>query len=95
MPPTARASLQAAAKPGCAASSSLARDDPASREMAEALRSAAARAELELSPIEVYRARHARLSRRRWRRRVAAQAEAWIAFGDARDAADMVKTFKR
>jgi branched-chain amino acid transport system substrate-binding protein len=70
------------------------RDDPGSREAAEAVRAAAAAQKLTVSPIEVYKpgtldytvqVAHAR----------AAQAEAWIAFGDVRDAAEMVKTFKK
>ena len=66
----------------------LARDEPASREMAESLRAAAA-AEVQFYGADVkdfkdYVAK-ARI----------ANAEAWIAFGGAADAADMVKTFKR
>ena len=72
----------------------VARDDPASREAAEALRNAAAAQKLELSPIEVYRPGTLDYAAQVARAR-AAQAEAWIAFGDVRDAAEMVKTFKK
>ena len=72
----------------------LARDDPASREMAEArARAAAQRASRRArsrstAPARVDFAPQVAKAR-------AAQAEAWIAFGDVRDAADMVKTFKK
>jgi branched-chain amino acid transport system substrate-binding protein len=70
----------------------VARDDAASREMADATRNAA-RA-FSVVGIEVYRAGTndfaVQVSKAR-----AAQADAWIAFGDVRDAAEMVKTFKR
>ena len=88
------AALQAAVDAGLRRIFIVSRDDLASREAAEALRSAAAAQGLELSPIEVYRpgtldyapqVAHAR----------AAKAEAWIAFGDVRDAAEMVKSFKK
>ena len=88
------AALQAAVDAGLRRIFIVSRDDLASREAAEALRSAAAAQKLELSPIEVYRSgtldyapqvAHAR----------AAKAEAWIAFGDVRDAAEMVKSFKK
>jgi branched-chain amino acid transport system substrate-binding protein len=72
----------------------VSRDDPASREAAEALQSAAAAQKLELSPIEVYRPGTLDYAPQVARAR-AAKAEAWIAFGDVRDAAEMVKTFKR
>ena len=72
----------------------VARDDVASREAAEALRNAAAAQELEVSQIEVYRPGTLDYAVQVARAR-AAQADAWIAFGDVRDAAEMVKTFKR
>lgn len=66
----------------------LARDEPASREMAESLRAAA------VGDVQVYGADvkdfQAYVEKAR-----AANAEAWIAFGGAADCADMVKTFKR
>ena len=72
----------------------VSRDDPASREAAEALQSAAAAQKLELSPIEVYRPGTLDYAPQVARAR-ATKAEAWIAFGDVRDAAEMVKTFKK
>ena len=71
----------------------LARDDAASREMAEATRNAALNG---FSPgeVELYRPSTVDFTVQVARAR-AAQADAWIAFGDVRDAAEMVKTFKR
>jgi branched-chain amino acid transport system substrate-binding protein len=70
----------------------LARDDAASREMAEGARDAAARLALGVGEIVFYRPGttefDAQVSK-------AAGAEAWIAFGDVRDAADMARTFRR
>ena len=71
----------------------LARDDAASREMAEAMRSAALNG-CAPGEIELYRSGTVDFTVQVARAR-AAQAEAWIAFGDVRDAAEMVKTFKR
>jgi branched-chain amino acid transport system substrate-binding protein len=71
----------------------VAREDAASTEMAEATRNAAANG-LSAGDVESYRpgtldfAAHVMKAR-------AAKADAWIAFGDVRDAAEMVKTFKR
>jgi branched-chain amino acid transport system substrate-binding protein len=72
----------------------VARDDGASSEMAEATRNAAARAGLAPGAIELYRPGTLDFAAQVAKAR-AAQAQAWIAFGDARDAAEMVKTFKR
>lgn len=71
----------------------VARDDAASREMAEAVRGAAMQ-EFAPSEVEVYRPGTIDFAAQVARAR-AAQADAWIAFGDVRDAAEMVKTFKR
>ena len=71
----------------------VARDDAASREMAEATRGAALQ-EFAPSEVEVYRPGTYDFAAQVARAR-AAQADAWIAFGDVRDAAEMVKTFKR
>jgi branched-chain amino acid transport system substrate-binding protein len=71
----------------------LARDDAASLEMAEATR-AAARNGFAPGEIEIYRPGTVDFKAQVAKAR-AAQAEAWIAFGDVRDAAEMVKTFKR
>ena len=72
----------------------LARDELASREMAEATRAAALRQGFAAGEIAAYPG-----STTDFTVQVAkaqgAQADAWIAFGEARDAADMVKTFKR
>jgi branched-chain amino acid transport system substrate-binding protein len=71
----------------------LARDDPAVREMAEAARQAALAAKIACGEVEIfssgiddYKAQVAKAQ--------AANAQAWIAFGEVRDAAQMVKTFK-
>jgi branched-chain amino acid transport system substrate-binding protein len=66
----------------------LARDEPASREMADGLRAAAVR------EVEVYGNEVVDFAPLVEKAR-AARADAWIAFGGARDAADMVRTFKR
>jgi branched-chain amino acid transport system substrate-binding protein len=71
----------------------LARDDAASREMAEAMRNAAQNGFVP-GEIELYRPGTLDFTVQVAKAR-AAQAEAWIAFGDVRDAAEMVKTFKR
>lgn len=85
--------LEAAAEAGYRRLFVIARDDPASREMAEGTLSAAGKdfAALELA---FYRAGSDDFGSHVARAR-AAQAQAWIAFGDARDGAEMVKTFKR
>ena len=72
----------------------LARDEPATREMADATYRRAGSGEFARSDLERYRpgalafdvqVENARNS----------GAQAWIAFGDVRDAAEMLKTFKR
>jgi branched-chain amino acid transport system substrate-binding protein len=65
----------------------LAHDDPASREMADGLRAA-------VREVEIYGAAIVDFTPFVEKAR-AAKADAWIAFGGARDAADMVRTFKR
>ncbi|HEX2333423.1 MAG TPA: ABC transporter substrate-binding protein [Burkholderiales bacterium] len=87
--------LQVAAEAGYRRLFILARDDGASLEMAEATLSAA-RTQKKFEPggVEVYRPGTVDFGPQVAKAR-AAQAEAWIAFGDARDAAEMVKTFKR
>jgi branched-chain amino acid transport system substrate-binding protein len=72
----------------------VARDDGASSEMAEATRNAAAKSGLTSGAIELYRPGTLDFAAQVAKAR-AARAEAWIAFGDVRDAAEMVKTFKR
>ena len=66
----------------------LARDEPASREMADSLRAAA------VGDVQVYGADVKDFKDYVAKAR-AANADAWIAFGGAADAADMVKTLKR
>lgn len=85
--------LQIAAEAGYRKLFILARDDTASREMAEGTRAAAAR-DFAPGPVEFYRGGLTDFAPQVARAR-AAGAEAWIAFGDARDAAEMVKTFRR
>jgi len=66
----------------------LARDEPASREMADGLRAAAA------GEVQVYG--HDVVDFKPFVEKArAAKADAWIAFGGARDSADMVRTFRR
>jgi branched-chain amino acid transport system substrate-binding protein len=72
----------------------LARDELASREMAEAARAAALSQGFAAGEIEAYRGSTTDFSLQVAKAQ-AAQADAWIAFGEARDAADMVKSFKR
>jgi len=71
----------------------IARDDAASLEMAEGTRNAAANGFV-AGEVESYRPGTADFAAHVAKAR-AAKAEAWIAFGDVRDAAEMVKTFKR
>jgi branched-chain amino acid transport system substrate-binding protein len=66
----------------------LAHDDTAAKEMAEGLRAAAA------GEVEVYRSDLIDFAPLVEKAR-AADAEAWIAFGGAREAADMLRTFRR
>ncbi|HZO03155.1 MAG TPA: ABC transporter substrate-binding protein [Burkholderiales bacterium] len=71
----------------------VARDDAASREMAEATQRAAQNG-FAPAEVEIYRPGTLDFAAQVEKAR-AAKAEAWIAFGDVRDAAEMVKTFKR
>jgi branched-chain amino acid transport system substrate-binding protein len=71
----------------------VARDDPASREMAQGAREAAANAGLKAG-IELYRPGTADFAPHMEKAR-AADADAWIAFGEVREAAEMVKSFRR
>jgi branched-chain amino acid transport system substrate-binding protein len=84
--------LEIAAEAGMRRLILLARDDAASREMAEATQTAAK--EFTVLGLEVYRPGTTDFAVQVAKAR-AAQADAWIAFGDVRDAAEMVKTFKR
>ena len=87
------APLQAAKALGARTVFIIARDDLAPREMAEAARVAALRAGLSTGEVEVHAAGEdfgVQIAKAR-----AAGADAWIAFGEPRDAAEMVKSFKR
>jgi len=88
-----RRALEAAAEAGYRRLFIVARDDPASREMAEAALKDAAMA-FPASEISFYRAGNRDFAAQVAKAR-AGEAQAWIAFGDAPDAAEMVKTFKR
>jgi branched-chain amino acid transport system substrate-binding protein len=85
--------LQIAADAGYRKLFIVARDDAGSQEMAEATHTAASQ-EFTVAEVETYRPGTLDFTTQVARAR-AFGAEAWIAFGDVRDAADMVKTFKR
>ena len=72
----------------------LARDDPPSREMAEAARAQARGQGFGSVRLVFYSGGTADFAPQVAAAR-AMQADAWIAFGETRDAADMVRTFKR
>lgn len=70
------------------------RDDPVAREMAEGARDAAQKLGLAPGEIHVYSGSTDDFGPQVLRAK-AAQADAWLAFGEARDAAQMVKSFKK
>ncbi|HET7197460.1 MAG TPA: ABC transporter substrate-binding protein, partial [Burkholderiales bacterium] len=70
-----------------------ARDDLAAREMAEATVEAARKLDLEAGNVEVFAAGTTDFGPQVAKAR-AAQSDAWIAFAEARDAAEMVKNFR-
>jgi branched-chain amino acid transport system substrate-binding protein len=72
----------------------LARDDPASREMGEAAREAALKRGLKSGELEIYSG-GAEDFAVQIGKATAAGAEAWIAFGEPRNAAGMVRSFKK
>ena len=72
----------------------LARDDPASREMAEATREAAIKRGLKAADIEVYSLAASDFGEQVAKAK-AAGAGAWIAFGEVRDTAGMIRTFRK
>ena len=72
----------------------VARDDPAAREMAEAAGEAAAALGLAAGELQVH-SRGASDFAALVAAARAAQADAWLAFGEAADAAEMVKSLKR
>jgi branched-chain amino acid transport system substrate-binding protein len=86
--------LQIAAEAGYRRLFIVARDDVASREMAQATHGAAAAQEFVVSDLVLYNPGTLDFAAQVAKAR-AVDAEAWIAFGDVRDAAEMVKTFKR
>lgn len=86
--------VELARQNGCQSVQILARDDLVAREMALAAHDAALRAGLKAGDVAVYgtgtvdfapQVAHAR----------AAKADGWISFGVVRDAAEMIKTFKK
>jgi len=88
------APLEAAKALGARTVFIIARDDFAPREMAEGARVAALRAGLSTGEAEVHAAGIGDFGLHPSKAR-AAGADAWIAFGEPRDAAEMVKSFKR
>jgi branched-chain amino acid transport system substrate-binding protein len=72
----------------------VARDDAASREMGEAAQARARRLGFGRVALEIYAAGTVDFLPQLYRA-MGVQADAWIAFGEARDGADMVKTLKR
>jgi len=84
--------LELAKAQGASEVALLARDDPRAREMAEGAREAAAALGLAAKDVHLYRGATADFAPYVEK---AGAAPAWIAFGEARDAADMVRTFRR
>ncbi|HXM82030.1 MAG TPA: amino acid ABC transporter substrate-binding protein [Burkholderiales bacterium] len=72
----------------------LARDDLSSQEMAESTRESALKQGFTVGPVETYGGGLDTYAPQVVKA-INAQADAWIAFGPPRDAADMVKTFKK
>jgi branched-chain amino acid transport system substrate-binding protein len=88
------AAMESAKQAGNLTAAILARDDPASREMAAGAREAALKLGIESDEVAVYAVGASDFELQA----ISAQAtdvQAWIAFGGVRDAAEMVKTFKR
>lgn len=72
----------------------LARDDAASREMGEAAQAQARALGMRSVELEIYSGPTVDFLPQLYKA-MAIQAQGWLAFGEARDAADMVKTLKR
>ncbi len=72
----------------------LARDDSASREMAEATLDGAAKQGLKSAPIEIYGGALSDFAAQ-VKKAQAAGADAWIAFGELRDTVEMLRTFRK
>jgi branched-chain amino acid transport system substrate-binding protein len=88
------AAMQAAKEGGNLTAAILARDDPPSREMAGGARDAALKLGISAGEIIVYDGGTSEFEPQA----ISAQAagvQAWIAFGEVRDAAEMIKTLKR
>lgn len=86
--------LQLARKAGLTRLFILARQELAAQEIAEATRLAALKQGFTVPEIETFLSYTGDFSAA-VQRALAAQSEAWIAFGEARDAADMVRTFRK
>jgi branched-chain amino acid transport system substrate-binding protein len=86
--------LQAAKEEGSPTAAIFARDDPAAREMAAGARDAALKLGIKADEVVVYAAGTSDFEPQALNAQ-AADIQAWIAFGEVRDAAEMVKTFKR
>jgi branched-chain amino acid transport system substrate-binding protein len=72
----------------------VARDDPAAREMGEAAKEAALKQGVATGDLEVHRGGASDFTPQLLKAK-AAGADAWIAFGEGRDAAEMVKSLKK
>ncbi len=72
----------------------LARDDPASREMAEATREAAIAQGIKAAEIAVYSLGESDFTAQVEKAK-AGDVQAWIAFGEVRDTAGMIRTFRK
>jgi len=86
--------LQIAGEQGYRSLLILARDDMVSQEMAEAARESALKQGFKVGPVEIYSGEVDNYVLQVVKA-INAEADAWIAFGQPRDAADMVKTLKR
>src|SRR5437879_6106416 len=86
--------LQIAGEQGYRSLLILARDDMVSQEMAEATRESALKQAFTVGPVEIYSGAVDNYVPQVVKA-INAEAEAWTAFGQPRDAADMVKTLKR
>src|SRR5438034_279120 len=86
--------LQIAGEQGYRSLLILARDDMVSQEMAEAARESALKQGFTVGPVETYGGEVDNYVLQVVKA-INAEADAWIAFGQPRDAADMVKTLKR
>ena len=86
--------LQIAGERGYRSLLVLARDDMMSQEMAEAARESALKQGFTVGPVETYGGEVNNYVLQVVKA-INAEADAWIAFGQPRDAADMVKTLKR